>query len=251
MSRSYLTNLVFAVTMISIAFTTTRVQADILTGQVMLSNTQTIHNGDKSGKVYVTPILITNHTSGQDAFAAFCGDFTTSTSAGFSNASGQAYGAYSLWAGDLTMYSDTQKHQINDLFNYAYATAFDTNGTVINQTYASAFQLTLWEVLTETTPTLNITNGSFYLSASKSNQGLIDTTNSWLDALIGNTSWESLGLISGNYDLTVYVAEGGKSVSQTLISVMGPPTTTPEPATLMVLGLGLMGLGLARTRRQK
>jgi hypothetical protein len=62
-----------------------------------------------------------------------------------------------------------------------------------------------------------------------------------------------------DYDLTVYVAEGGKSVSQTLISVTGSPnreeppptvTMTPEPTTIVIVGLGIAGAAVAYRRRK-
>lgn len=35
------------------------------------------------------------------------------------------------------------------------------------------------------------------------------------------------------------------------LTISGPPTGVPEPGTLLLFGAGLMGLGLARTRRRK
>jgi hypothetical protein len=75
-----------------------------------------------------------------------------------------------------------------------------------------------------------------------------------LNAVLGNADWYSMGMGDfTDYDLSVYVAEGGKQNSQTLISVTAsynredpPPTATPEPTTMLVVGLGLAGLGLAR-----
>ncbi|MDR1963090.1 MAG: PEP-CTERM sorting domain-containing protein, partial [Planctomycetaceae bacterium] len=53
-----------------------------------------------------------------------------------------------------------------------------------------------------------------------------------------------------NHELTVYVAEGGQSVSQTFISVVGHPALVPEPATMLIFGIGIVTLPCLRRVRK-
>ena len=211
--------------------------ADMLRGDVVLNSTATIWNNGVSQGAYVTPMSINNLTTNQ-TLMAFCGDFTVGTSSAFSSSAGEAYGAHSLFSPTLALYSDLQKSQINDLFSYTYASAFDLSGNVINSVYAQALQLVVWEILTETGSGWNILSGSFYATGLGS--GVAAATNSWLDVLSGTSTWESLGFTDAiNYDMTVYVAEGGSHASQTLISITGPPPpVVPEPATMLIFGIG-------------
>ena len=219
------------------------VDADMLRGDAVLNSGATVWHEGTSQSVLVTPMLVDNLTTSQ-TLMAFCGDFTVSTTPAFGSSTGEAYGAHELYSPTLTIYNSLQKSMINDLFSYAYETAFDlTSGNVINTVNAQALQLAVWEVLLETGTNLSISSGSFYATGLQSGVGAV--ADSWLDVLNGTSTWASLGLTGTAYDLTVYVADGGVLASQTLISITGPPPTgpgpqpvVPEPATVLIFGIG-------------
>ena len=245
----------FAVLVSSVA------RADFLTGNVAQTTWSTLNGGDGNHNVYVTPMRVTNNTTEQRDFLLFCGDFFTSTTAAYGSAAGQEYNAFAMSSTSIDFYTDTQKSRIDDLFGHSYASAFDLDGNILDSVYAQAIQLSIWSILHEETDNYNILEGSFKLTANY-NMAVVNATNTLLGAVLGDVDWNTLGMGDYvDYDLTVYVAEGGKTVSQTLISVTGspnredppnaPPTATPEPATLLIVGLGLAGLGLAGRRRMK
>lgn len=242
--------------LISVFLIADNVRADLLTGGTAMNTTATIISGvNGASSVYVSPMRVNNLTTDQFGFLLFCGDFDVHTTAAFGNGTGQEYGAFAMSSPSVSIYSQLQKTYIDSLFGHAYATAFDLDGNILNTVYAQAIQLAIWSILHEETDNYNILEGSFHL-ATNYNTNVVNTTNSLLDAVLGYTTWKSLGLADYyDYDLTVYIAEGGNHVSQTLISVTGTPNRepdpTPEPATLAMLGLGLVGLGLARARRRR
>jgi hypothetical protein len=113
-----------------------------------------------------------------------------------------------------------------------YATWFEDSK--LSSVKSAAFQVAVWELATD--PTINLNGGTFKLVtggavATQANDYL--NTGGWLPAA-------DLGVILrvGNQDLLVET-EGGTT-----------PDAIPEPGTLTVLGLGLLGLAAARRRRR-
>ena len=242
----------FGFAVLFVVFSAVAAHADLLTGKSVLTTSGSIVHDGVSRSVYVSPMSVTNHTTGQDPFLLFCGDYTTATTKAFQT-TGHEYNAYAMGSSSVPFYSDQQKEYVNALFGHAYSTAFDPVGTITNTVYASAIQLAIWSILHET-ENYDILSGNFHV-ASSFNANIVQATNNLLNAVLGNVTWGSLGMADFvDYDLTVYVAEGGKNISQTFISVTGSPNrepaVVPEPATLVMFGLGLIGLAAARRQRK-
>ncbi|MDR3234818.1 MAG: PEP-CTERM sorting domain-containing protein [Planctomycetaceae bacterium] len=196
-----------------------------------------------------------------DAYRLFCTDLYTYTSSDFSSGAGQVYNPVSL--ADSMFHTDVQKVQLQSLFDHVYTKAFNADYSVKDDLYANIFQLAVWEIANDTASNLSLRDGDIAITkALVIKQGpngenlnywdnavyntALNTLDSWFDAII-NDNWAAIGYDEDRVNLTVYMAEGGTSASQTFIGV----AVAPEPATMLILGLGIVGLGLARKRKRK
>ena len=243
-------------------FSTMSAKADVLSGDLYRDKDGGVPIGVTSdGTYFIAPFHINNHTTGQDSLIGFCGDIVTPLSSDFYNPNiGENYEANRLESAEV--YSHFQKQCLQDLFDYAYGTLF-LGEEKWNQFNAMAFQFAVWEIQRENWADhgFDINSGDFWAYPvgfnKETSDMVINTVNNWLSALTGadGITWESLGLLDtkASYNLTVYVAEGGKHASQTLIAVTSineDPWATPEPTTFAILGLAGFG-GLVLRRRHK
>lgn len=105
--------------------------------------------------------------------------------------------------------------------------------TVDTDLEAAAFQVALWE-LAYGSSDRNVATGSFMLTSPSGSVGTL--AQSWLNSLNG------LGPMASG--LVVLVNDPSKADRQDLI------TQVPEPGTLALLGLGLIGIGVTGRRRR-
>ncbi|MDR3198151.1 MAG: hypothetical protein LBU34_09820 [Planctomycetaceae bacterium] len=213
---------------------------------------------ESNGAHFADGINVINDTTDQ-AFRVFCGDLYTRVSDDFSDPNiGQNYGAMSLESS--TLYTQMQKQQLNSLFSHVYLSAYSPNGEMLGNLASQLFQLAVWEIIHESTDDfLSLRSGDMYVDRvlvvkqgpQGENQNYWDDSgtileesltllDSWFDAIV-NDSWLELGYEYTNLPLTVYLAEGGNDVSQTLISTVAP-AATPEPATILIFAFGVSGL---------
>lgn len=153
-------------------------------------------------------------SNGYGNFLAFCVDLAKFMTSGgtYSTSSGSAFGA-------------TVDGYVDRLFTSAYANV----DTAIE---AAAFQLALWEIISDTGSGYSLTGGSF--TANSASSAVTAQANSYLAGLAGAST--------GGYTIT-YLNSG---TSQNLVTV----APVPLPAALGMLGLGVASLfGLRRRKK--
>lgn len=160
-----------------------------------------------------------NTTDGTNSFVSWCVDILQSTYFGQANSS-------------YTLVDAASVSQIGSARADALARlATQYLGQVNNATTSAAFQLAAWEIVYENIGTgYNMGSGNF--SAWGASDGSIALAQNWLGNLPGSSTY-SVGVWQSatRQDLAVF-------------------TPVPEPATLGLLAVGLIGLGFAK-RKQK
>ena len=196
-------------------------------------------------------------------FHVFCADETQGLG-GF-DSTGLPYGANSLVSD--TGFSSDQKNLIQDLYNHMYAAVVDS---IVSDKYSGGdnvmvgiFQYCLWEIIHDIGDMTVATAGAGdMLRLSNSTTEFAKSTQSVLDALnpANKATWDDLSL--EGYDLSkvtqqnLTIFNSSTNDRQRLISSDYDPWidpsggVTPEPSTLAIFGLGLLGAGWTARRKK-
>ncbi len=177
-----------------------------------------ISSAPYSGGAYAGPFRLTG-SGGMGNFVAFCVDLAKFLSSGntYTTASSSGYGA-------------AVDSSISKLFNSAYA-------GISNAVQGAAFQVALWEIITDTGSGYDLSSGGFSATYAPFSSAVLDQANAYLSAL-GTAP-------SGGYSLT-FLNSGN---SQNLVTVAQIPAV-PLPAAAGMMGLALGAL-LAVSRRKR
>ena len=182
-------------------------------GSPNLSSSANISSPQHDGWVGAGPFRL--NANGLGDFVAFCIDL------GKYMANGQTYttSSTSAWGAAVDQ-------NIGKLFNTAYA-GVDT------ATEGAAFQIALWEIITDTGSAFNLGGGSF--SVLSANAAVLSQASAYLSGLNGAAT--------GNYAMTFL----NSSTSQNLVTV----SPVPIPAAGGFLAVALGGLfGMRKLRRK-
>ena len=127
-------------------------------------------------------------------------------------------------------------------FDAGYAAAFDTYDI-----YSLALQIAVWQIVREDDFAFWVTGvkpgGTSSYTATEADAMFRELIAGWLES-VKTGIWDDAFATAYNYDVTVFAGDRYKSFFTVSEAVV------PEPATMLMVGLGLAGLGLARRSRK-
>ena len=131
----------------------------------------------------------------------------------------------------LTNYTDAATaNAIAGLWDNAFDLSLTSN------TMTAAFQVVIWELITDGLASANLTNGNFWLTSP---QTVFDTANAWLTNVLSGL-W-----VGDGDDYSVIVSATGQDQ---MFRTGGGDEDLPEPGAILLVLLGLMTIPLIQKR---